>query len=123
MSNDYLESLTDAELAENIVLGLPEDEAAAVFCAAIVAQAKGQDRPDILTCRKAAELAGVKEAVVAGFYGWVPMATAKGTPAARGWANVAQGSHGPGYVDHQNAPGLFVYRQLGGVLRAHLRFN
>ena len=61
-------------------------------------------------------LAGANAQRVMPFLGYLPL---KGY--ADGWADAEKGAHGPGIVDRTQEPGLFVFRQLGGRLRANLR--
>lgn len=118
MNNDYLQSLTDEELAEAVIRSLPDVEAAALSAACILANAQGLDRPDTRTAKVCCDLAGADPERLLAFLGYVPL---KGH--ANGWANVEKGSNGPGLVGPGQTLGLFVFRTLGGVLRANLRFN
>lgn len=118
MNNDYLQSLTDDELAEAVIRSLTEAEAAALTSACLIASAKGEDRVDIRVAKTCCDLAGADPERLLPFLGYVPL---KGH--ANGWANVEKGSNGPGLVGPGQTLGLFVFRSLGGVLRANLRFN
>lgn len=119
-----LVQLTDEELAQRIIETLTDEESAAITCAAVIASAKGQSRPDVLTCRNAAALVGVGEETVCAFYGWLPLTSLRARTSRRhGWADVANGAHGPALVNRRNLLGLFAFRQLGGEVRAQLKFD
>lgn len=112
-----LQSLSDTELAQRIIDTLDDRDAAALAAACLMAQAHGKDRPDVKTARTCCTLAGANAQRVMPFLGYLPL---KGY--ADAWADAEQGAHGPGIVDRTQEPGLFVFRQLGGRLRANLRF-
>ncbi len=111
-----LANLSNDELAQRIFDTLTDTEAAALASACMIASALGLDRPDVRTARTCCELAGEKPDRLMAFLGYVPL---KGHP--NGWVNVEKGSNGPGLVASEQTLGLFVFRQLGGVLRANLR--
>ena len=113
-----LAHLSDAELAQLIVDVLTDEESAALTAACVLANAQGLDRPDIRTAKTCCDLAGADPERLLAFLGYVPL---KGHP--NGWVNVEKGSNGPGVVEPGQTLGLIVFRQLGGVLRANLRFN
>ncbi|HBN7639168.1 hypothetical protein NDR77_07220 [Pseudomonas aeruginosa] len=112
-----LQSLSDTELAQRIIDTLDDRDAAALAAACLMAQAHGKDRPDVKTARTCCTLAGANAQRVMPFLGYLPL---KGY--ADAWADAEKGAHGPGIVDRTQEPGLFVFRQLGGRLRANLRF-
>lgn len=118
MNNEYLQSMTDDELAEAVIRSLNEAEIAALTSACLIASARGEDRPDIRTAKVCCDLAGAEPDRLLPFLGYVPL---RGH--ANGWANVEKGSNGPGLVGAGQTLGLFVFRALGGVLRANLRLN
>lgn len=118
MSNYYLKSLTDEELVEAVMRSLSDAETAALTSACLIASAKGEDRVDIRLAKSCCDLAGANPERLLPFLGYVPL---KGH--ANGWANVEKGSNGPGLVGSGQTLGLFVFRALGGVLRANLRSN
>lgn len=113
-----LASLSNDELAQRIFDTLTDTEAAALASACMIANALGQDRPDVKTARTCCELVGEKPDRLMAFLGYVPL---KGH--LNGWVNVEKGAHGPGLIGSEQTLGLFVFRQLGGVLRANLRTN
>ena len=111
-----LATLSNEELAQRIFDTLTDTEAAALGSACMIASALGQDRPDVKTARACCELVGEKPDRLMAFLGYVPL-----TGHPNGWVNVEKGSNGPGLVGSEHTLGLFVFRQLGGVLRANLR--